>query len=401
MAQVNMEQGERRKWALLLGALTSLGPLAIDAYLPALPTIERELGSSPGAVQLTLSAYFLGLASGQLLWGPIADRRGRRNPLLMGLALYATGSLLCAIAPRVEVLIAARGIQALGGSAGVVVVRAVVRDRWAGRQAAQMMSLIVLVMGAAPILAPTLGGALLGLGSWRLIFVLLFVAALLVLLAIHRFLPETGGGRTPERLLDAARHAIQDRRFVAYSLAAGFSQAGMFAYIAGSPFVFIEILGLDPSVFAILFGVNATGYIACSQLNAFLLRTRDHTTVALAGTVATTTIGSALLWITAGAAALIPIAALVLAYVASIGFVNANSTAAALEDQQERAGLASALMGSAQFTIASVASALVGALADGTSRPMAIVMVGCAAVALACVLVGRTTVAHSAEARPA
>lgn len=397
MAGMKSERADRRRWASILGALTALGPLAIDAYLPALPSIERELGSEPGAVQLTLAAYFLGLSGGQLLWGPIADRRGRRRPLLVGLALYATGSLLCAIAPRIEVLIAARALQALGGSAGVVVVRAVVRDRWAGREAAQMMSLIVLVMGAAPILAPTLGGALLALGSWRFIFISLSVVALLVLALIHRFLPETGTLHTSESLAEAARHALQDRRFVAYSLAAGFSQAGMFAYIAGSPTVFIELLGLDPSVFAVLFGVNASGYIACSQLNAYLLRTRDHTSVALVGVTVATSLGAALLW-HAGEPTLLTTGVLVFAYVATLGFINANATAAALEDQQERAGLASALMGAAQFGVASIASATVGALANGTAAPMATVMVGCSSVALVAVLVGRTTVAHSAEA---
>lgn len=397
MAGMKSERADRRRWASILGALTALGPLAIDAYLPALPSIERELGSEPGAVQLTLAAYFLGLSGGQLLWGPIADRRGRRRPLLVGLALYATGSLLCAIAPRIEVLIAARALQALGGSAGVVVVRAVVRDRWAGREAAQMMSLIVLVMGAAPILAPTLGGALLALGSWRFIFISLSVVALLVLALIHRFLPETGTLHTSESLAEAARHALQDRRFVAYSLAAGFSQAGMFAYIAGSPTVFIELLGLDPSVFAVLFGVNASGYIACSQLNAYLLRTRDHTSVTLVGVTVATSLGAALLW-HAGEPTLLTTGVLVFAYVATLGFINANATAAALEDQQERAGLASALMGAAQFGVASIASATVGALANGTAAPMATVMVGCSSVALVAVLVGRTTVAHSAEA---
>ena len=395
---MDAKRAERRKWALILGTLTALGPLAIDAYLPALPTIERELGTSTGAVQLTLSAYFLGLAGGQLLWGPIADRRGRRRPLLFGLVLYALGSLLAALAPRIEVLIAARALQALGGSAGVVVVRAVVRDRWAGREGAQMMSLIVLVMGAAPILAPTLGGAMLALGSWRSIFVLLSGVALLVLFVIHRFLPETGEPRPPERIVDGARRALSDRRFVAYGLATGFSLAGMFAYIAGSPFVFIEMLHLEPSAFAIFFGVNAATYVVASQLNARLLRKRDHTAVAVVAAGLGTVIGGALLGVAVGGGALIPIALLVMGYTAALGFIGANTTAAALEDQHERAGLASALLGAVQFTIASLASAAVGALADGTARPMALVMVGCAAIGLGCVLIGRTTVAHSASA---
>lgn len=390
-------RGERRKWVTLLGALSSLGPLAIDAYLPALPAIERELTARAGTAQLTLSAYFLGLAGGQLFWGPTADRRGRRRPLLVGLGLYATGSLLCALAPRIEVLIAARALQALGGSAGVVVVRAVVRDRWAGREAAQIMSMIVLVMGAAPILAPTLGSALLALGSWRLIFAALSIVALVVLLAIRRFLPETATPQAPERLLAGARRALSDRRFVAYALAAGFSQAGMFAYIAGSPFVFIEMLGLEPAVFAIVFGMNATGYVLAAQLNARLLRARDHTSIALVATASMSALAALLGWVAVVGVSLAPVIVLVLGYVTTIAFTGANTTAAALENQHERAGLASALLGAFQFAVASIASAAVGAFADGTARPMAFVMFGCAALALVCVLAGRKTLAHAHE----
>lgn len=400
MCGVDTERTERRKWALILGILTGLGPLAIDAYLPSLPTIERELAAEPGTVQLTLAAYFLGLASGQLFWGPFADRQGRRKPLLIGLALYAFGSLLCAVAPRIEMLIAARAVQALGGSAGVVVVRAVIRDRWAGREGAQMMSMVVLVMGAAPVLAPSLGSALLAFGSWRIIFGLLSVASLLVLAIIYRHLPETGQPRAPESLLSGARRVLRDRRFVAYALATGFSMAGMFAYIAGSPFVFIEVLRLDPSAFAIVFGLNAAGYVAAAQLNARLLRTRDHTAIAVIATTVTTFIGGALLWVANdGRPSPLPIGALVLAYITSLGFTASNATAASLENQHARAGLASAILGATQFAIAAVASAAVGALADHTARPMALVMFVCAAISLCCVLVGRTTAVAPAEAR--
>ena len=399
---VDPERRDRRKWAVILGILTGLGPLAIDAYLPSLPTIERELATSAGAVQLTLAAYFLGLASGQLLWGPIADRRGRRKPLLVGLVLYAIGSAIAALAPSIEVLIGARALQALGGSAGVVVVRAVIRDRWAGREGAQMMSMVVLVMGAAPVLAPSLGGLLLAIGSWRMIFALLTVVALIVLAIIHRHLPETGTPGRRESLLSGAGHVLRDGRFVAYALATGTSMAGMFAYISGSPFVFIDLLELDPSVFAVVFGVNAAGYVAASQLNARLLRSRDHTAVAMVASSVTAVIGLALLLAsTSGHPSAWLLGALVLAYVTSLGFGAANTTAAALENHAGRAGLASALLGAGQFATAALTAASVGALADGTARPMALVMVACAALALTCVTLGRRTSVIPAEARTA
>lgn len=386
------QRRERRRWVLILGALTALGPLAIDAYLPTLPTIQRELETTAGAVQLTLSAYFVGLTGGQLVWGPVADRLGRKRPLVIGLVLYALGSLACALAPRIELLAAARAVQAIGGSAGIVVVRAIVRDRWAGREGARVMSSIVLVMGAAPILAPTMGGVILEIAGWRAIFGVLAAAALAALALVVRALPETRGASAPEPLARAARSVLRDRRFVAYALAASFSQAGMFAYIAGSPFVFIEMLDVSPALYAVLFGTNAAGFVIASQLNRRLLAAREHTEIALASTCATAAIGLALVLVTwSPAAALAAIVALVLAYVTSLGFTGSNTTAAALERQSARAGLASALLGALQFATAALASAAVGALADGTARPMAGVMVGCAAVAVLCVVVGRTT----------
>jgi len=273
-----------------------------------------------------------------------------------------------------------------------VVVRAIVRDRWAGREGARVMSSIVLVMGAAPILAPTMGGLILELAGWRAIFGVLAVAAIGALALILRVLPETRGATAPEPLARAARSVLRDRRFVAYALAASFAQAGMFAYIAGSPFVFIEMLEVPPALYAILFGMNAAGFVLASQLNRRLLGARDHTWIALASTSATAAIGLALALLTwSGHAGLIVIVGLVLAYVASLGFTGANTTAAALEEQSARAGLASALLGALQFATAALASAAVGAFADGTARPMAGVMLACAAVAVACVVVGRTT----------
>lgn len=389
---VDLERADRRRWILILGALTALGPLAIDAYLPSLPAIQRALATTSGAVELTLSAYFLGLAGGQLLWGPIADRLGRKTPLTIGLALYTLGSLAAAASPRIELLIAARALQAIGGSAGVVVVRAIVRDRWAGREGARMMSWIVLVMGAAPILAPTLGGLLLAVSSWRVIFVVLACAGLVALFAVWRFLPETQAVARPEPMRDAVSRVVRDRRFVAYGLAASFSNAGMFAYIAGSPFVYIEMLHLSPSAYAVIFGANAAGYVAASQLNRRLLALRDHTTIALVASLVTAAIGAALVALSwTGNVGLLSLGALVLAYVASLGFAGANATAAALEEQAARAGLASAFLGSTQFTIASLASAAVGVLADGTARPMTSLMLACASLAVICVRIGRTT----------
>lgn len=398
-------EANRRGLVWVLGGITAIAPLSIDAYLPSMPTIERELGAARGQAELTLSAYFLGLAAAQLVWGPIADRFGRRRPLTIGLGLYVIGSLACALAPSLEALVAARFLQAVGGAAGIVVVRAVVRDVWSGRAAASVLSQIVLVMGAAPILAPLLGGAVLEVASWRAIFVGLALAGSLALLAALR-LPETRGAPVSEGFFVGVRSAFGDRVFLTFTFAGGFAQAGMFAYIAGSPFVFIQWLGLSPSTYAIFFGANAAGYVAFSQLNRWLLRHGEPTSIARGAGLVLVLAATTLVLVTSDVFDFVPdgdapnvltVAVPLFVFVASLGLVASNAIASALEGQGARAGLASALLGTAQFTTSSIVSACVGIVAGlevadgsaGTGRPMAFVMLGAATLCLLLIVMGR------------
>lgn len=387
---------DRRGLVWVLGGITAIAPLSIDAYLPSLPTIETELGAARGQAELTLSAYFLGLAAAQLVWGPIADRFGRRRPLTIGLAIYVLGSLACALAPSLGALVAARFVQAIGGAAGIVVVRAVVRDVWSGRDAAAVLSQIVLVMGAAPILAPLLGGAVLEVASWRAIFIGLALAGGLALVATLR-LPETRRALASEGFVTGLRGALGDRVFLTFTFAGGFAQAGMFAYIAGSPFVFIQWLGLSPSTYAIFFGINAAGYVAFSQLNRWLLRHGEPTSIAQGAGVVLVLAAITLVLVTSFAPSVLAVAVPLFVFVASLGLVAANAVASALEGQGARAGLASALLGTAQFSTSSLVSACVGIAAGlevadgsaGTGRPMAYVMLAAASICLALVFLGR------------
>ncbi len=385
-----------RGLVLVLGGITAIAPLSIDAYLPSLPRIEAELGAARGQAELTLSAYFLGLAAAQLFWGPVTDRRGRRRPLAAGLALYVLGSLACAVAPTLPLLIAARFVQAVGGAAGIVVTRAVVRDVWSGRDAANVLSQIVLVMGAAPVFAPLLGGLALQVTSWRAIFLGLAVAGVLAALAALR-LPETRRERTKEKFAVGIRGALGDRAFLTFTFAGGFAQAGMFAYIAGSPFVFIEWLELSPPTYAVLFGANAAGYVIFSQLNRVLLRHWDPTTIAKGASLGMLGAATTVLVVTSGPSNVLAVAAPLFVFVASIGLVASNVIASALEGQGSRAGLASALLGTAQFAISSLMSACVGVVAGlevsdgsaGTGRPMAMVLVAAASLCVMLVALGR------------
>jgi DHA1 family bicyclomycin/chloramphenicol resistance-like MFS transporter len=382
------------RFGVILGALAALGPLAIDMYLPSFPAIGRELGAEPALVQVTVSSYFLGLTLGQLLYGPISDRLGRKRPLYFGLALFAVASLGCAVAGGIEALIAWRFVQALGGCVSMMISRAVVRDSFEDVHAARVLALLMLVMGLAPILAPIIGGWILVVAGWRTIFYVLAAYAAALLLATAVLLPET---LPPERRnahgIGRALHTylqlLRDRGFMVNALAGGFIFAGMFAYIAGSPHVFIELFGVPPEHYGFFFGANAVGIIIASQATGRLAgRVRPERMLrrvllvdAAAGIVlaidGVTGIGGF-------AGILVPL----FVFVSSIGCVAPLTTVLAMGAQGARAGSASALMGTLQFGLGAVAGALVGALNDGTPASMVLVIAACG---LAAALVRNTS----------
>ncbi len=373
----------------VLGALTALGPLSIDAYLPGLPTIERELGVAAGAGAVTLSSYFLGLAGAQLVWGAVADRVGRRPPLLGGLLLYALGSVLCGVATSLPMLVGARLVQGVGGAASMVVTRTLVRDLWSGADIARVMSLIMLVMGVAPVLAPPLGGLLLEFASWRAVFALLALAGVVLAVVATRAIPETKPAHAPESLRVVLRTLLADRRFVAFSLATGAAQAGMFSYISGSPDVLIAQLGASPLAYSLCFGLNAAGLIAMSQWNRAMLRRRAPERIAAAALAGVVVAGVGLVAVVRWAPSLLAVEALLFFYISLQGLVFANLVALAMDAHARRAGLASATMGSLQFALSAAASGAVAALANGTPLPMAAMMMACAVLAFALLVVGR------------
>ncbi|HAJ36966.1 MAG TPA: Bcr/CflA family drug resistance efflux transporter, partial [Chloroflexi bacterium] len=276
MTTIARAQPSYAKLALILGTLAAFGPLSIDMYLPALPTIAGEFGTTTAAIQQTLAAFFIGLALGQLFYGPISDRMGRRAPLLFGCAMYTAVSLGVIFAPSVGWLLGLRFLQALGSSAGVVIGRSVVRDLFDERESARMFSFLVLVMGIAPITAPLIGGQLLVLFGWRSIFLVLAAFGVLCFVMVWLWLEESlpHARRTTTGLGSALRSyggLLADARYMGFALAGGLASAAMFAYISGSPFVFIELNGVPPAQFGLFFGANAFGLIAASQLNRWLL----------------------------------------------------------------------------------------------------------------------------------
>ncbi|HEY9104452.1 multidrug effflux MFS transporter [Chitinimonas sp.] len=369
--------GLPQSWLLMLGALIGIAPLSIDMYLPSFPAIEAALGRG---AQVTLAAFFIGLALGQLVYGPVSDRVGRKPPLYAGLALYVLGSLGCLFAGSIEQLALLRFAQGLGGCAGMVLARAVVRDRCEPREAARAFSLLMLVMGLAPILAPLLGGWILTVADWHAIFAVQAGFGICCLVAIHFGLSETHDTRHAEplafgKVLRGYGELLRERGFLGYTLATGLAQAGMFAYIAGSPLVLIQQYGIAPQHYGWVFGSNALGLIAASQINARLL-----------GKHALTTLLRRALWLPAGAGLALllisltgqpPLPLLLLGlfiFVGSLGFISPNGSAAALAGHGQRAGSASALMGAMQFGLATVAGIAMASWRNDTALPLAAAM---------------------------
>lgn len=376
---------------LLLGALTGLTPLAIDAYLPALPALARDLEATSSATQLTLTALLVGLATGQLVAGPWSDAVGRRLPVLVGMVGFTAASVACAVAPSVELLVVARLLQGAFGAAGVVCARAVVRDLYDGPDLARALSRLVLVMGAAPVLAPLLGGQLLRATSWRGVFLLLAaVGAVMVLatgLRLRESLPverrRAGGARATVRVFGVL---LRDRPFTCHVLASGLGFAALFAYLSGSSFVLQTTYGLSPQEYSVAFAVNAVAFVVASQVGARVVRRTGARALLLTGGAAQLAGGLEVLVCAVTGAPLAAVLPGLLVVVASIGIISPNATALALTDHADVAGAASALLGLASYVVAGAVAPLVGLGGEGSATAMALVITACAAGGLASAL---------------
>lgn len=380
---------------VILGMLSAFGPLSVDFYLPGLPRLTSDFHASASAGQLTLTACVLGLAFGQLAAGPLSDRFGRRPPLLAGLAAFCAASVACALAPSIWVLVGLRLVQGLAGAAGIVVARSVVRDLVSGAASARLFSILMLVLGVVPVLAPVAGGSLLRLTSWRGLFAVLAVVDAAILVAAAAWLRETlpperrrrGGGSGAAFVV-----LLRDRFFLAYSFVLGLSFASMFSYIAGSSFVLQDIYGLSPQAYGAVFGMNACGIVVCSQVNRALVGRVPARRLLLVGVAAQAAAGATLLAIVvAGGVGLRGILPCLFVTVASLGLTIPNSTALALTDYPHAAGTASALLGAFQFTFGAAVAPLVGIAGKGTATPMALVIALFGAGALAAAGVARRT----------
>ena len=384
----------RARMITVLGALVALGPLTIDMYLPALPKIADDLSVSSSVAQLTLTGTLAGLALGQLIVGPLSDSLGRRRPMMAGIVLHMLASLLCLFAPNIAVLGVARGLQGVGAAAAMVVAIAVVGDLYAESVAATVMSRLMLVLGVAPVVAPSLGAAVLLAASWHWVFAALVVLAggLLVLAAVA--LPETltPAHRRPLKVRSIAATYVElmrDARFVILVLVAALGMSGLFAYIAGASFVLQGHYGLDQQAFALVFGAGAVALIAATQFNVVLLRRFAPQTIVVWALAAAVVAGVVFVGLAYGhiggiAGFVVPVWAIL----AAMGLVIANAPAVALSRHPDAAGTAAALLGAAQFGLGAAVAPLVGVLGNNEIALALVMTTGMVIALLALLAVG-------------
>ena len=375
---------------ILLAALSAIGPLTTDMYLPSLPDIARHLDASTAQVQLTISSYLIGFAVGQVFYGPVSDRHGRKPVLLAAVALYCAASLACALSTSIEMLIAARALQAVGGSGGIVLARAIVRDLYSGARAGRELSLIGAVMALAPVLAPLAGGALQTAFGWRSAFFALVASGLFGACVVWLLLPETLAARTPEpvslsSMLKSYRVVARNPAYLAYLALATTSYAGLFAWISGSSFVLQYLYHLSPFAFGVAFALGSLGFMTGTSLAARLVvRSGLDRTIGLGGCAVSAgglaMVAALALGLTSAASLVLPMAL----YLAGLGMVLPQAIAGAMTPFPERAGAASALLGLVQQSVAALCGAAVGALLGSSAWPLAagVAVMGCATLAL-------------------
>jgi DHA1 family bicyclomycin/chloramphenicol resistance-like MFS transporter len=382
---------------IALGLLSAVAPFATDLYLPAFPQMTEELGASPTAVQLTLTAFLVGVTGGQLIFGPLSDRFGRMPPLVGGAALCVLASAAAVLAPNVPVLITVRVLQGLGGAAGMVIGRAVISDLATGKPAARAFSLMMIVTGVAPVIAPLLGGFLTVPIGWRGLLAIVLALSILMIVTVLTVVRETHPPEHRETLREQRRssrsplRALRSRAFIGYTGTLGFGFGVMMAYISASPFVYQKMMGFSTAAYGLTFGINALAFVTTSFLSARLAATRPIQSILTTGIMIVLTSTATLTILTALDVPPIWLTAPLFITVGGIGLVLGNATALALGAIPSAAGTGSAVLGALQFGLAAAASPLVSIHGEDTTAPLATVMLTSAAIALSALLLARSS----------
>lgn len=379
---------------LLLGLLSAVGPFSIDMYLPGFESMAKDLHTSIDKVQLSLTSFFVGIAVGQMIYGPLLDRFGRRIPLIVGLLIYIVFSVILAFTHSVEGLILFRFVQALGSCVGMVASRALVRDYFPPHEMARIFSMLMLVIGVSPILAPTLGGYVVHFFGWQYIFLVLAIIISVVLVGVIFFLPDKRGADRslslrPRPIAKGFWEVGKNRQFYTYALSGSLSAAGLYAYLSGSPFVMMELFGVNEREYGWIFGLIAAGLIISSQINGRILRRFQSVHIARRAVIIQALVGLSMIILSVTHLISLPVVIfLVFVYLFCQGFVFPNTSALALRPFEHAAGSASALLGFVQMAIGAVASFLTSFLHTGTELPMLGIMALCTICSCTLILVG-------------
>ena len=398
-----MQKRKRSLLILILGLLCAIGPFSIDMYLPGFPTIAANLNTTVDYVAYSLSSFFIGICAGQLICGPLLDRFGRKKPLCIGLVLYILASIGCSLSTSVEALIAFRFLQALGGCVGMVAPNAIVRDIFPVEENAKIFSLLILILGVSPILAPTLGSYIIAGWGWQPVFIILAAVATLILLAVIFWLeeskmPDPSYSLLPKPILNGFANVLRESQFTTYAFSGAIAAAGLFAYLAGSPFVFMEMYGVSEQQYGWIFSLIAAGLIGCSQLNNVLLK--KYNSAQIIKVVMSIQAASGLALVIGTATSMLGLTStifLMFIFLSCQGFTFPNAAAMAMAPFTKGAGSASALMGAVQMACGAVASALVGVFFNRTAMPLVAIMFLCSFLGLIILFRGSKRIEYKAR----
>jgi len=358
---------------IILGSIIGIGPLTIDIYLPAFSAIAKSFNAPDSLVQLSLTTYFVGIAFGQIFYGPLIDRYGKKPPLFFGLFLFLIATIACSYATSIEQIIVLRFFQAFGACACNVVPRSIVRDIFSPQESARVFSHLVLVMGVAPIMAPLIGNILLEISGWRMIFTFLAAFSVVCLVVSYLFIPETKGFNEDEKISDGLKKYIgilHDRNFVINAFTGGFAMAGLFSYITGSPFLYIEFFEISSRQYGYIFSINSIGFVIASQINARLLKKRTIEQTLKIILIFPALAGLALILVAPSFPHFWFVTGLFFITLCSCGMIMPNTSALALANQAAHSGSASALLGTIQFILAAIMSLAISKLHNGSIAPV-------------------------------
>jgi DHA1 family bicyclomycin/chloramphenicol resistance-like MFS transporter len=383
---------------LVLGALTALGPFSIDMYLPGFPEIARDLETDTSRVALSLSSYFIGISAGQLLYGPLMDRFGRKPPLYFGLALYLLASVACALCETIDSLIAWRFVQAVGSCAAAVGAAVMVRDLFPISESSRIFSLMILVLGTSPMIAPTLGGYVTVGFGWQTVFIILAVLAVLLLIAVRYLIPvaykpDPSFSLKPGPIIRNFRLVLSNKQFITYAMTGAVAFSGLFVYVSGSPQVFMEIFHMDAKVYGWIFAGLSVGFIGASQVSSLLLKYFTSEQIVYSSLLCQAVTSAVFLVLSLNdLTGLFPTVGFIFIYLCCLGLIAPNTSALALAPFNTNAGSASSLLGVSQMTLGAIASTGVSLFHARDTTPMIMVMSVASAIALTILLFGRQVI---------